>query len=68
MLTLDAHIATKIAALLDRFATEKGKKDARGLVALIDKGGDAARTVEVLVAATSGAVEDVPAHVKECST
>lgn len=65
MLTLDAHIATKIAALLDRFATEKGKKDARELVALIDKGGDATRTVEVLVAATGGAVEDVPAHVKE---
>lgn len=29
MLTLDAHIATKIAALIDRHATEKGRKDAR---------------------------------------
>lgn len=43
ILTPDAHIATKIAALIDRQATEQGRKDARELVALINKGGDAAR-------------------------
>jgi hypothetical protein len=36
MLTLDAHIATKIAAPCSTDATEKGRKDARELVALID--------------------------------
>ncbi len=64
MLTLDAHIATKIAALIDRQATEKGRKDARELVALIDKGGDAARVAEVLLAATGGPKSDVPGYVK----
>ncbi|QAY60036.1 hypothetical protein ET475_08560 [Microbacterium protaetiae] len=65
MLTLDAHIATKIAALIDRHATEKGRKDARELVALIDKGGDAARVVEVLYAATSGPKDDIASYVRE---
>ncbi|WP_417564464.1 nucleotidyl transferase AbiEii/AbiGii toxin family protein [Microbacterium sp.] len=65
MLTLDAHIATKIAALIDRHATEKGRKDARELVALIDKGGDAARVVEVLYAATSGPKDNVASYVRE---
>ncbi len=64
MLTLDAHIATKIAALIDRQATEKGRKDARELVALIDKGGDAASVAEVLLASTGGPKSDVPGYVK----
>ncbi len=64
MLTLDAHIATKVAALIDRHATEKGRKDARELVALIDSGGDAAKVVEVILASTSGAKEDVAGYVK----
>ena len=64
MLTLDAHIATKIAALIDRQATEKGRKDARELVALIDKGGDAARVAEVILASTGGPKSDVPGFVK----
>ena len=34
----EAYDPTKIAALLDRHATEKGRKDARELVALIDFG------------------------------
>jgi len=64
MLTLDAHIATKIAALIDRQATEKGRKDARELVALIDKGGDGARVAEVLLASTGGPKSDVPGYVR----
>lgn len=64
MLTLDAHIATKVAALLDRHATEKGRKDARELVALIDSGGTAAGVVEVLLASTGGPAGDIPDHVR----
>lgn len=64
MLTLDAHIATKIAALIDRHATEKGRKDARELVALIDAGANAAAVVDVLMEATGGSKGDVPGCVK----
>lgn len=64
MLTLDAHIATKIAALLDRHATEKGRKDARELVALIDSGGTAAGVIEVLLSSTGGPVSDIPGHMR----
>jgi hypothetical protein len=59
MLTLDAHIATKIAALIDRHATEKGKKDAREIVALVDSGGDGRKVVEVIVASTGLPKEDI---------
>lgn len=64
MLTLDAHIATKIAALIDRHATEKGKKDAREIVALVDSGGDGRKVVDVIVAATGGPTEDVVDHIR----
>lgn len=64
MLTLDAHIATKIAALIDRHATEKGRKDARELVALIDSGGDSTGVVEVLLASTGGPKADIPGYVR----
>ena len=64
MLTLDAHIATKIAALLDRHATEKGRKDARELVALIDSGGTAAGVIEALLSSTGGPIDDIPGHVR----
>ena len=63
MLTLNAHIATKIAALIDRHATEKGRMDARELVALIDKGGEAPKTVEVLLAATAAPEAEIPGDV-----
>jgi len=63
-LTLDAHIATKIAALIDRHATEKGKKDARELVALIDKGGDSEKVIDVLVASSGGPKEDIVGYIR----
>ncbi|MBB5633409.1 hypothetical protein BKA04_001632 [Cryobacterium mesophilum] len=53
LLTLEAHVATKFAALLDRPDTEKGEKDAREIVALLRKGASAERAVEVLYAATA---------------
>ena len=64
-LTLDAHISTKIAALIDRYDTEKGKKDARELVALIDKGGTAAGVIDGLLAASDGPAEDVPTYIRQ---
>ncbi|WP_253259131.1 hypothetical protein [Subtercola boreus] len=64
MLTLDAHIATKIAALIDRYATEKGRKDARELVALIDTGGNAKRVIEVITASSGGPREDIVGYIR----
>jgi hypothetical protein len=64
MLTLDAHIATKVAALIDRYATEKGKKDAREIVALIDSGGDARKVIEVIVAATGGPKDEIVGYIR----
>lgn len=64
MLTLDAHIATKVAALIDRNATEKGKKDAREIVALIDAGGGGSKVIEVIVAASGGPKEDIVGYVR----
>lgn len=64
MLTLDAHIATKIAALIDRYATEKGGKDARELVSLINSGGDSKKVIEVVVAASGGPKEDIVGYIR----
>lgn len=67
MLTLEAHIATKIAALLDRPDTEKGKKDAREIVGLMredERPADGAQVVRVLFASTGGPVDDIPDYVR----
>lgn len=37
LLTIEAHILTKMAAILDRHASSKGEKDARELLALFNK-------------------------------
>lgn len=63
LLTLEAHLATKFAALLDRPDTEKGEKDAREIVALLKDGATALATVEVLYAATSGPKENIVGYV-----
>lgn len=64
LLTLEAHVATKFAALLDRPDTEKGEKDAREIVALLKEGASAERAVEVLYAATGGPKDAILGHVK----
>jgi hypothetical protein len=64
MLTLDAHIATKLAALLDRPDTEKGEKDAREIVRLVASGGTGAGVVRVLLDATAGDVSLIPGYVE----
>lgn len=64
LLTIDAHFVTKLAALLDRPASQKGSKDARELHALLKKGVSAERAVEVLVTATASDVRLVPGFIE----
>ena len=53
LLTLDAHLATKLAALLDRPDTEKGSKDAREVAALLREPVTAAHTIAILLEASN---------------
>lgn len=64
LLTKDAHIVTKFAALLDRPDTEKGEKDADEIVALLRDGARAEGAMTILLDATGGSVELVPQHVQ----
>jgi hypothetical protein len=64
MLTLEAHIATKLAALLDRPDSEKGEKDAREIVRLIDSGADGSEVVRILLDTTTGDRDLIPDHVR----
>lgn len=54
LLTISAHFVTKLAALLDRPASQKGAKDARELHALLEKGVDAREAITVLATASAG--------------
>lgn len=63
LLTIEAHTISKMAALLDRSASIKGVKDANEVLALLRKGVDAERAVEILAEATAGPVEDIIGHV-----
>ncbi len=62
LLTIEAHTISKIAALLDRPDTEKGFKDAREVLRLLENGVDPEAACDILVAATAGPVEDLSAH------
>ena len=64
LLRLEAHIATKMAALLDRHFSEKGQKDAREILALLKlEGVDPALAAEVLDRASSVDIEELPAMI-----
>ncbi|MDR2321072.1 MAG: nucleotidyl transferase AbiEii/AbiGii toxin family protein [Microbacterium sp.] len=65
MLTLEAHLATKFAALLDRADSEKGHKDAREIVRLFELGPSAADTVKVLREATATDPDTIQQHVSD---
>lgn len=65
LLTLEAHLATKVAALLDRADTEKGAKDAREIFLLLEKEASASKTIEVLFEATDGPLDKVPNFVRD---
>lgn len=63
LLTLEAHTISKLAALLDRPDTEKGFKDARELLRLLEKGVDARQACVILAAASSAPAEELPSRV-----
>lgn len=65
LLTLEAHLLTKFAALLDRPDTEKGGKDAREIVALLNRGVDLEELVRVLLQSSSLDVQDLPRLIEE---
>ncbi len=66
LLRLEAHIATKMAALLDRHFSEKGQKDAREILALLKlEGVDPAVAAEVLDRASTVDIQDLPAMIGE---
>ena len=66
LLRLEAHIATKMAALLDRYFSEKGQKDAREILALLKLDGiDPAVAAEVLDRASTVDIGDLPALIGE---
>ena len=64
LLRLEAHIATKMAALLDRHFSEKGQKDAREILALLKLDGvDPAIAAEVLDRASTIDIQELPAMI-----
>jgi hypothetical protein len=66
LLRLEAHIATKMAALLDRHFSEKGQKDAREILALLKlEGVDPALAAEVLDRASTVDIEELPGLIGE---
>ncbi len=66
LLRLEAHIATKMAALLDRHFSEKGHKDACEILSLLKLDGvDPAVAAEVLHRASTVEVQKLPAMIGE---
>jgi hypothetical protein len=61
LLRLEAHIATKMAALLDRHFSEKGQKDAREILALLKLADiDPTLAAEVIDLASTVATQELP--------
>lgn len=66
LLRLEAHIATKMAALLDRHSSEKGQKDAREILALLKlEGVDPVIVAEVLERASTLDIVNLPTVIGE---
>jgi hypothetical protein len=66
LLRLEAHIATKMAALLDRHSSEKGQKDAREILALLKlEGVDPVIAAEVLDRASTLDIVNLPTMIGE---
>lgn len=64
LLTLEAHLVTKFAALVDRPDSEKGAKDAREVLALITSNVDAGKTIEILIRASELEPTEIPAQIE----
>ena len=66
LLRLEAHIGTKMAALLDRHFSEKGQKDAREILALLKlEGVDPVIAAEVLDRASTLDILNLPTMIGE---
>lgn len=66
LLRLEAHIATKMAALLDRHSSEKGQKDAREILALLKlEGVDPVIAAEVIDRASTLDIVNLPTMIGE---
>tara|TARA_R110002020_G_scaffold152794_5_gene331018 strand:+ start:176552 stop:177241 length:690 start_codon:yes stop_codon:yes gene_type:complete len=66
LLRLEAHIATKMAALLDRHFSEKGQKDAREILALLKlEDVDPTVAAEILQRASTVSIEQLPPMIGE---
>jgi hypothetical protein len=66
LLRLEAHIATKMAALLDRHFSEKGQKDAREILTLLKlEDIDPTVAAKILQRASTVSIEDLPAMIGE---
>lgn len=64
LLRLEAHIATKMAALLDRHFSEKGQKDAREILALLKlEGVEPALAAEILHRASTVSIQELPSMI-----
>jgi len=63
LLTIEAHLISKMAALLDRPDTEKGFKDAREILRLLEKGVDSETACSILASASSGPAAALPGYV-----
>ncbi len=60
LLTIEAHTISKFAALLDRPDTEKGFKDAREILRLLELGVDPTTAARILIDASATAPADLP--------
>lgn len=65
LLRIEAHTVSKIAALLDRWSSVKGIKDANEILALLRKGMDAAAAVQVLAQAADVPLEELPGQIDD---
>ena len=66
LLRLEAHIATKMAALLDRHFSEKGQKDAREILALLKLADiDPTLAAELIDRASTVDIQELPNMIGE---
>lgn len=65
LLTIEAHAISKLAALLDRPDTEKGFKDAREILRLLQQGVGSVEACRILARATAAHPEELPGYVDE---
>lgn len=63
LLTIEAQTITKMAALLDRPNSDKGDKDAREMIMLLERGVNAEEACRILAASSASPAENLPDYV-----